>query len=563
MKRQPGKKLFKGLDSQFILYFMLFAYVPLLVFSVLGYMLNRHLAYHMSLKNLNREAALTSERLQDFFKDKEDAVMQTRSWAAFLSEPAANTAEQNFSRAVSNSSFFCSALLVKPQKIIVIKNVSDSLLREIKDQITASAAFVVDAPGRQYFMRYPLTKDVYLLAAVPFAALKNKLPVSDLERSFSLYRRYGRINLHRGYWASWNEGKKFIEQQIPVGSDWVLKARISNASVYSALTEFLKEILLANLIIGFFLLIIAVLLSRRITGPIRALVLAANKISRGDLSQPVSIEAKNEIHLLATEFETMRSKLLESYSNLENKIEERTEALREAQFQISHQEKMASLGLLAAGVAHEIGNPLTSISSMAQIIKRKVSEEPIQNYLNTISNNIERISKIVRELVDFARPSNYETAFVDVNEIIRNAVSIVKYDRRTKNIALHYELAPDLPNLFLVSDQLLQVFLNILLNAVDALKEDRGEITIRSQVKNGTVRISFKDNGSGIPQENLNKIFEPFFTTKKVGKGTGLGLSVSYGIIKSLNGKIDVESVQNRGTTFIIIIPVTKPEAGA
>jgi signal transduction histidine kinase len=256
----------------------------------------------------------------------------------------------------------------------------------------------------------------------------------------------------------------------------------------------------------------------------------------------------------------MRQKLNKSYSGLETIIDERTAALREAQFQISHQEKMASLGLLAAGVAHEIGNPLTSISSMAQLIKRKVKDQQFIEYLNTILKNIERISTIVRELVDFARPASYKSDFVDINEIIRNAVSIIKYDKRAKKIDIKLKLDTDIPLLFLVSDQLLQVCLNILINAVDALKNDNDKIIVKTKHLDGTYIIQIEDTGIGIDKDQVSKIFEPFFTTKKVGKGTGLGLSVSYGIIKNLNGSIDVESEKGKGSVFTISLPANLSE---
>ena len=344
-----------------------------------------------------------------------------------------------------------------------------------------------------------------------------------------------------------------------IGS-WILVATRSAQGIYGELDNFLREIFLANLIIGILMFGIAIALARRVVGPIEELVVSANRFSEGDLKTPVAVRGSEEINILSAEFELMRQKLLESYTNLEDKVEERTEALREAQFQISHQEKMASLGLLAAGVAHEIGNPLTGISSMAQIIKRRVNDENIEEYINTILSNISRISRIVRELVDFTRPSSYEAKQVDANTVIESAIGIARYDKRAKNIDLEMDLEQDLPSLFLVEDQLLQVFINILINAMDACIGDSGLLTVRTFSENNNVYIHFTDNGVGIPKEHQAKIFEPFFTTKKVGKGTGLGLSVSYGIIKNLNGTIKVESTPGTGSTFKIEIPITETE---
>ncbi|MGD9900216.1 MAG: ATP-binding protein, partial [Calditrichaceae bacterium] len=340
----------------------------------------------------------------------------------------------------------------------------------------------------------------------------------------------------------------YIQQESRIGNDWTVRSTKFASGFYKELRKFLIEIIVANILIGILMLASALFLARRVTTPIRSLVSAVHKISKGDLKRPIRIESKDEIKILADEFELMRQKLLESYTNLEIKIEERTKALKEAQFQISHQEKMASLGLMAAGIAHEIGNPLTGISSMAQIIKRKSTDPKLIEYLDTILKNTERISKIVRELVDIAKPSSYEAGIVNLNDIIHNAAEFVKYDRRSKNVNLELELDPELPELHLVADQLLQVFINVLINAVDALTEQNDKIIIRSFLNGNDVKVQFEDNGVGIPDEHLKKIFEPFFTTKEVGKGTGLGLSVSYGIIKNFNGRIDVKSTPGKGS---------------
>jgi signal transduction histidine kinase len=241
---------------------------------------------------------------------------------------------------------------------------------------------------------------------------------------------------------------------------------------------------------------------------------------------------------------------------MEEKIQKRTLELQEAQAQISHQEKMASLGMMAAGIAHEIGNPLTSISSMTQVIKRKNENQNISEYVTNILKNIERISRIVRELVDFSRPSSYEEAPSDINEIIKSAVGIMKYDRRSKNLTYSLTLDPELPKTIIVSDHLLQVFLNILINSVDASEGYGDEIVVKSFINNGNIYIDISDHGCGIPLEMQKKIFEPFYTTKEVGKGTGLGLTVSYGFIKKLNGEIKVNSDEGKGSKFTIIIPV-------
>jgi signal transduction histidine kinase len=301
---------------------------------------------------------------------------------------------------------------------------------------------------------------------------------------------------------------------------------------------------------------LAIIFSRHITTPIHKLIEASHKIGQGNLEEKIDVNTNDEIMILASEFELMRTRLQESYQGMEEKIERRTQELQEAQAQISHQEKMASLGMMAAGIAHEIGNPLTSISSMAQVIKRRNENPQISEYVTNILKNIDRISRIVRELVDFSRPSSYKEAISDINEIIKSAVGIIKYDRRSKNLKYMLILDPELPKTIIVSDHLLQVFLNILINSVDASEGFGDEITVKSFSKSGNVYVEITDKGSGIRADIQKKIFEPFYTTKEVGKGTGLGLTVSYGFIQKLNGEIKVKSDKGKGSTFTVIFPV-------
>lgn len=232
--------------------------------------------------------------------------------------------------------------------------------------------------------------------------------------------------------------------------------------------------------------------------------------------------------------------------------------------QLIHTQKMESIGTLAAGIAHEVGNPLASISALVQIVQRATEDNFIIDKLELIKKQVNRISKIIRDLVDFSRPSNYELKITDINENIKEAVEIVKVGKKAKNIEFKTELKENIPLLSLVADQIQQVFVNILINAVDAIAERQqhskldfiGEIKIITDIDDENLIITFKDNGIGISEDFQPKIFEPFFTTKKEGKGTGLGLWVSYGIIKSFQGDIIVKSKLEKGTTFIIKLPI-------
>ncbi|MBO8130344.1 MAG: PAS domain S-box protein [Candidatus Marinimicrobia bacterium] len=224
-------------------------------------------------------------------------------------------------------------------------------------------------------------------------------------------------------------------------------------------------------------------------------------------------------------------------------------------------EKLATLGHLAAGVAHEVSNPLSSIQSLVQLIQRKTTDNFIQESLKKIRENINRINRIVKELVDFSRPTTGEKTKVQINEIISSAVGLLKYDVRCEKINFHINLNPDVPLIYLVPDQIHQVVMNMLLNSIDACKDkESGNIHVNTYANDSYVSIEIIDDGEGINPDIIDRIFEPFFTTKDVGYGTGLGLSVSHGIISSIGGNIKVESTPGEGTKFTINIPIDKSE---
>lgn len=224
--------------------------------------------------------------------------------------------------------------------------------------------------------------------------------------------------------------------------------------------------------------------------------------------------------------------------------------------QLVRSQKMESIGTLAAGIAHEVGNPLTSISSLVQVIQRTTNDAFAKEKLELIKNQINRIARIIRDLVDFSRPSSYIVKRTDVNSLLRDALNIVQYGKKVKNIQFDVSQEQQLPDLQVVPDQLVQVFINILINAVDALDGNSGTIKVLSRKRGTKMEIVISDTGKGIKKEDREKIFEPFFTTKEIGKGTGLGLWVSYGIVKNFGGDIVVESNPGRGSTFTVSLPI-------
>ncbi|MGA9119975.1 MAG: ATP-binding protein [Bacteroidota bacterium] len=224
--------------------------------------------------------------------------------------------------------------------------------------------------------------------------------------------------------------------------------------------------------------------------------------------------------------------------------------------QLMHSQKMESIGTLAAGIAHEVGNPLASISSIVQVLLRTINDDFAKDKLGLVESQVHRITKIIRDLVDFSRPSNYQVIPTDIVRNLSEAVEIVKMGKKGREVTFLTRIRMQIPLLRLVPDQVSQVFINILLNAVDALQGKRGTIVSEVERDGEHVLISISDDGHGIQEDNLPKIFEPFFTTKRVGEGTGLGLWVSYGIVKSFGGDITVESEWGKGTKFSIVLPL-------
>jgi PAS domain S-box-containing protein len=234
--------------------------------------------------------------------------------------------------------------------------------------------------------------------------------------------------------------------------------------------------------------------------------------------------------------------------------------LKHLQEKIRHAEKLAAVGVLAAGVAHEIGNPLTALSMAAQSLERRTNDGYVQNKLALIREHIDRIARIVRQMSDLARPPNGRRAPHDLNQIVRRAVEMVRYDRRARNAEIVFELAGHLPAVEVVEDELTQVCINLALNAFDAMAQNpdgrERRLSIRTAVVDGKVRVVFADTGPGVPAELRAKVFEPFFTTKDVGLGSGLGLSVSHRILQEHRGALMLDDGVADGAAFAFELPV-------
>ncbi len=277
--------------------------------------------------------------------------------------------------------------------------------------------------------------------------------------------------------------------------------------------------------------------------PISILAGTMEKIGKGDLDVRVDIKRRDELGALC------------------NRFNEMVENLKRIQDNIIYAEKMASIGKLAAGLAHEINNPVGGMLNCIYILNKKGFPEDKRRYIELLREGLEHIEDTVGKLLTFAQGSSRDVKMEvdDINRVIEEVIPFVEYRLKKQGIRLTCDLSRNLPPLLLDVFGMKQVFINLILNAIDAMPQG-GSLTINTKKEGDHVRIEISDTGCGIPEENLKRIFEPFFTTKPPGRGTGLGLSVSYGIIQNHKGEIAVSSKLGYGTTFIIKIPCLKKD---
>jgi signal transduction histidine kinase len=237
---------------------------------------------------------------------------------------------------------------------------------------------------------------------------------------------------------------------------------------------------------------------------------------------------------------------------LEQRINDRTMELQQSQALVVQQEKQAAFGLLAAGIAHEVGNPLAAISSLVQLLNRRPNDDYTRERLQMVDDQLRRIQGTLRELVDFSRPAMTQKTMCDVHEVIDAALNIAKYYKRTKGKRIITCYAENLPLLRVVRDQLVQVFLNLILNGMDATDEG-GTIRITTSLRNGWIEVLVRDDGHGISPENVARVFQPYFTTKETG--TGLGLFVCRHLMQqTIDGRIELTETSPAGTAFTVAL---------
>jgi two-component system NtrC family sensor kinase len=310
--------------------------------------------------------------------------------------------------------------------------------------------------------------------------------------------------------------------------------------------------------------IIAYYTTTKMVRPLKQLLFATEKIAQGNLAHRLQVQTRDEIGQLATSFNRMTEELQKATDRyqtltrtLEDKVKEKTEELKSAQDQLIQSEKLSSLGKLAAGIAHEINNPLTSILINSHLMAEKLKDDSrFKENLELITDETARCATIVKGLLEFSRQTQPEKKLTDINEVIKKTLLLLSSEALAHKVEIHKDLDPTLPDIMIDGNKIEQVFTNVILNGLEAMPEG-GTLHICSKMlsDNKFVAVNFQDSGCGIPQENIGKIFDPFFTTKEK-TGTGLGLSVSYGIVQQHDGTIEVQSEVDQGTTVTILLPV-------
>ncbi len=391
--------------------------------------------------------------------------------------------------------------------------------------------------------------------------------------------------------------RRFVLNYAPIRDNGRIvgaaRLSLSLAKEYERLTRS-RHLFLAYFVLDFLLLLGfgSFLLSRTIISPIKKLLAVTERIATGDYSQAVHVPGSAEIADLAESFNAMVVALRANRAEVEQTVaslEQANRDLQSAREETVRSEKMASVGLLAAGMAHEIGTPLAAIIGYVGILAEELVNDPVKaDYLQRIETEYARIDRIVRGLLDYARPTEAHSELIDSVPLIQETIGLLNGQGVLKHVVITFLPDNDLPLISADPHQLQQVLINLLINARDAMPYGgRLAVTVSVRInerpyvmgrrKNDIygvssfpprknpeavrwLTIAVSDSGEGIAPENLAKVFDPFFTTKEPGKGTGLGLAISARIVESFGGRITVESGQEQGSTFIVWLPAMKGE---
>ncbi|HEX3745752.1 MAG TPA: ATP-binding protein [Bryobacteraceae bacterium] len=412
---------------------------------------------------------------------------------------------------------------------------------------------------------------------------------ADRQESIDMGRLSGKtlVNVYRGA-----DGWRRLDMRTPISNEsscsqaechahpagvktlGVLDLSLSLQSVDHEVAEVEWRVLLVTGVEVTLIALFIIFFTRRFVGqPIAKLIAGTQAISHMELDQPLDLVGNSEeLDELARSFDTMRDRLRTALAeintftqSLETKVEDRTQQLKAAHRKLLQSDRLASLGELAASVAHEINNPVAGVLNLSMLLQRMLKDDGVaqeripefRRYLTQVTNETARVGRIVSDLLAFSRRSKPQRAPADLNKIVRMTLSLVQHKMKLSGVEVTNQLAEDLPAVPCDQSQVQQVVLNLVLNAAEAThaKTER-RVMVSTASGGGFVRLTVADNGEGIAPENLTKIFHPFFTTKPEGKGVGLGLAVSYGIIEAHGGDIEVTTRVGEGATFTVSLPL-------
>jgi signal transduction histidine kinase len=439
---------------------------------------------------------------------------------------------------------------------------SDEIFRQDAHQLLDTSGFynvaIVDTDGAQVF-------GLDLCEAIAENNGYSLLSAREAMRTASLAVGYSGT-----VWGVIWLGNREMNISAPIKSDGRIIGGIavsfSLSSVYESVRQSEKLILFYILLDTLILAVVGIyLLSRIVVRPIHKLLKMTDEYRDGYIIPSALEFPRNEIGNLSRSLSYMLKRLEDNKQELKNHISSLQKAnveLKQAQDEIIRSEKLASVGRLAAGIAHEIGNPIGIILGYLDLIRKgNVTEGEKTDFLNRVESEISRVKTIITQLLDYSRPSKSRQGIIYIHEIIKLTIDMLKPQPMMDNIDIVMDLKAETDSVFVDSNQIQQVFINIIMNAADVLAENeiegRGKILHISSCSSGhEIEIRFRDNGTGIEKDELGHIFDPFYTTKEPGRGTGLGLSVSYRIIEEQGGTIRAESVKGEGMTIIIKLPL-------
>ena len=353
----------------------------------------------------------------------------------------------------------------------------------------------------------------------------------------------------------------------------MINVRMSLDSVDQAINTSRRQMVLSLVgAIALLSIVFAGLIWAMVHKPVHRLIEGTNRVAAGDLNYKIGIESHDELGKLARSFNRMTAELQRANAEisdwtktLEDRVEKKTAELRKAHEHVTQVEKLASIGKLAAIVAHEINNPLAGILVYARLLLKRLSRAgnsdsesaDTRKHLETIAAESARCGEIVKGLLQFSRQSKPNPEPTDINDVIQQSLRLVRHKLELTNIRTQVKLDCELAPVVCDAQQIKQALVALLINACEAVHENDGLITVESRglrdVNSTEIRIC--DNGIGMDEETKKFVFEPFFTTKEQGKGVGLGLAVVYGIVASHSGEIEIESAPGHGTTFVIQLP--------